>query len=108
MIGVAWRSGYGSRGTMACLSDRNMGVSKGWLRTTSGRVSALRWRIIRDVRLARMWDTLKRVRATVKGTYGDESSEYELVGGTRLSQRRRPARGTRMSQRRRPGACRRR
>jgi hypothetical protein len=49
-------------------------------------------RIKRDERLAGMWDTVKRVRATVKGTYGDDSSEYELVGGTRLSQRRRPAR----------------
>ena len=46
----------------------------------------------RDERLTQMWDALKRVRATVKGAYGDDSSEYELVGGTRLSERRRPAR----------------
>ena len=46
----------------------------------------------RDERLAGMWDTIKRVRATVKGTYGDDSSEYQLVGGTRMSERRRPAR----------------
>src|SRR5690349_8401905 len=46
----------------------------------------------RDERLAGMWDTVKRVRATVKGTYGDDSSEYELVGGTRMSERRRPVR----------------
>jgi hypothetical protein len=39
-----------------------------------------------------MWDALKRVRATVKGVYGDDSSEYDLVGGTRLSERRRPGR----------------
>ena len=46
----------------------------------------------RDERLARTWDTLKRVRATVKGTYGDDSSEYELVGGTRMSEKRRRVR----------------
>ena len=44
----------------------------------------------RDQRLARMWDTVKRVRASVKSTYGDDSSEYKLVGGTRMSERRRP------------------
>jgi len=46
----------------------------------------------RDERFTRMWDTIKRVRATVKGTYGDDSFEYELVGGTRMSERRRPIR----------------
>jgi hypothetical protein len=46
----------------------------------------------RDERLTQMWDALKRVRATVKGVYGDNSSEYDLVGGTRLSERKRPAR----------------
>jgi hypothetical protein len=35
----------------------------------------------RDERLTQMWDALKRVRATVKGVYGDDSSEYKLVGG---------------------------
>ncbi len=46
----------------------------------------------RDERLAQMWDTVKRVRASVKGAYGDDSTEYELVGGTRRSERKRPAR----------------
>jgi hypothetical protein len=46
----------------------------------------------RDERLTQMWDAIKRVRATVKGVYGDDSTEYELVGGTRLSERKRPAR----------------
>jgi hypothetical protein len=44
------------------------------------------------VKLAGIWDRIKRVRATVKGAYGDDSSEYELVGGTRMSERRQPAR----------------
>src|SRR5262245_18542128 len=46
----------------------------------------------RDERFMRIWDTVKRVRATGKGTYGDDSSEYQLVGGTRMSERRRPTR----------------
>lgn len=41
----------------------------------------------RDERLVRMWDTTKRLRATVKGAFGDDSSEYGLVGGTRMKAR---------------------
>ncbi|HJZ47095.1 MAG TPA: hypothetical protein VKE41_08005 [Roseiflexaceae bacterium] len=46
----------------------------------------------RDERLIRIWDVVKRARATVKGAYGDDSSEYELVGGTRVSERKRAGR----------------
>jgi len=46
----------------------------------------------RDERLTGIWETVKRVRATVKGMYGDDSSEYELVGGTRMSERKKAAR----------------
>ena len=46
----------------------------------------------RDDGLVRIWDTIKRVRATVKGAYGDDSSQYELIGGTRRSDRKRAAR----------------
>lgn len=46
----------------------------------------------RDERLCQMWDAVKRVRATVKGIYGDDSSQYDLVGGKRLSERKRPVR----------------
>jgi hypothetical protein len=38
------------------------------------------------------WDKVKRVRAAVKGIYGDDAPEYELVGGTRLSDRKTPRR----------------
>jgi hypothetical protein len=48
----------------------------------------------RDDRHASIWDKVKRVRAAVKGIYGDDSSEYEMVGGTRLSERKSPARKT--------------
>ena len=42
----------------------------------------------RDLLCAGIWDKVKRVRASVRGVYGDDSSQYELVGGTRLSDRR--------------------
>ena len=46
----------------------------------------------RDERLTNVWDTIKRVRSTIKGIYGDDSSEYELVGGTRMSERKKAVR----------------
>lgn len=46
----------------------------------------------RDAVYETMWDKVKRVRAGVKANYGDDSSQYEMVGGTRLSERKSPAR----------------
>ena len=37
---------------------------------------------------ADVWDLLKRLRAGVKAAYGDDSSQYEMMGGTRLSERK--------------------
>jgi hypothetical protein len=34
------------------------------------------------------WDKLKRMRAGVKATFGDDSSQYEMVGCKRLSDRK--------------------
>ena len=34
------------------------------------------------------WDKVKRVRASIKGMYGDDSTQYEMIGGTRLSDRK--------------------
>ena len=36
----------------------------------------------RDELYERMWERTKRVRSAIKGIYGDDSPEYELVGGT--------------------------
>ncbi len=38
--------------------------------------------------LTAMWDKVKRVRSSVKGTYGDDSYQYSLIEGTRTSQRK--------------------
>ncbi len=46
----------------------------------------------REEKLADLWDRLKRVRNGVKAFYGDDSSEYEMVGGTRTSERKSPVR----------------
>jgi hypothetical protein len=46
----------------------------------------------RDALNQSLWDKVKRVRASIKGIYGDDSSEYEMVGGTRLSERKSPTR----------------
>src|SRR5215208_4585518 len=39
-----------------------------------------------------LWDKLKRVRNGVKANYGDDSSQYEMFGGTRRSDRKSPTR----------------
>jgi hypothetical protein len=46
----------------------------------------------RDADFASIWDKVKRVRNGVKANFGDDSSQYEMVGGTRLSERKSPAR----------------
>ena len=46
----------------------------------------------RDALYANIWDKVKRVRAGAKANYGDDSSQYEMMGGTRLSDRKSPVR----------------
>ncbi len=46
----------------------------------------------RDELFLSIWDKVKRVRNGVKANYGDDSSQYEMVGGTRLSERKSPVR----------------
>ena len=48
----------------------------------------------RDTLYTELWDKVKRVRSGVKADYGDDSSQYEMVGGTRRSERKSPARKT--------------
>ena len=35
-----------------------------------------------------LWNIVKRVRAAFKGIFGDDSAQYEMVGGKRLSERK--------------------
>jgi hypothetical protein len=47
----------------------------------------------RDALCQSAWDKVRRVRVVVKGLYGFDSTQYELVGGTRASERK-PTRRT--------------
>jgi hypothetical protein len=42
----------------------------------------------RDAAYGELWKKVKRLRMGVKAIYGDDSSQYEMVGGTRLSERK--------------------
>ena len=42
----------------------------------------------RDALHGAAWDKVKRVRAGVKAAFGDDSSQYEMIGGTRVSDRK--------------------
>ena len=42
----------------------------------------------RDLQQQALWDMVKGGRSAIKGIYGDDSLEYELVGGTRRSDRK--------------------
>lgn len=46
---------------------------------------------------AELWDVIKRIRNGIKGIYGDDSYEFEKVGGTRVSGRKAPTRKTRQA-----------
>ena len=42
----------------------------------------------RDQVYSQSWNYIVRLRAGIKGIYGDDSSQYEMVGGTRRSERK--------------------
>ena len=46
----------------------------------------------RDAVYLSLWDKIKRVYDSVKGYYGDDSSQYEMVGRKRASRRKRRSR----------------
>jgi len=49
-----------------------------------------------DDRKQRLHDFTLRIQAAVKAVYGPDSSEFELVGGLRRSDRKRPVRTTKV------------
>ena len=42
----------------------------------------------RDALHLSLWDKVKRIRAGIKAAFGDDSSQYEMIGGTRTSDRK--------------------
>jgi len=57
-------------------------------RILSLKIELIRLRRERDEQLIALWDKVKRARVGMRSFYGDDSSEYEMVGGTRLSDRK--------------------
>lgn len=56
-------------------------------------ITALEARLInlrnqRDEAYSAGWRSITRMRAGIKAIYGDDSSEYEIAGGTRRSERK--------------------
>ena len=51
-------------------------------------------RTLRDAQLKALWDKVKRARNSIKGSFGDDSSQYKMIGGTRLSERKSTRRKT--------------
>ena len=50
--------------------------------------------MLRNTRSAQtdeLWNIAVRARAGIKGYFGDDSNQYELAGGTRVSERKRRA-----------------
>jgi hypothetical protein len=45
-------------------------------------------RLQREALALAIWEKVKRVRASVRGIYGDDSIQYEHVGGTRMSEKK--------------------
>ncbi len=67
------------------------------VRALYAQISSLETQLIdlrnqRDSLTLSVWDRLKRVRTGVKSLFGDDSSQYEMVGGTRISERKHPTR----------------
>jgi predicted transcriptional regulator len=42
----------------------------------------------RDALHATIWDHVKRMRSMIKAVYGDDSEQYQMAGGTRMSDRK--------------------
>ena len=60
------------------------------IRSLESRLTDLRNQ--RDDLYQETWDIVKRVRLGVRFIFGDDSSQYEMVGGTRASERKSPRR----------------
>ena len=95
-IAVAWEQ-IGATITFGNFSNRafnheimQAGVIEGRIKEAELQLAALRNE--RDALYLSLWDKVKRVYAGVKANYGDDSSQYEMVGRTPASKRKRRAR----------------
>ena len=56
------------------------------------KITLINLRNQRDEAVLAVWDKVKRVRSGIKGLYGDDSTQYEIAGGTRRSEKKKPRR----------------
>jgi hypothetical protein len=59
---------------------------EGSLATLEAQLTELRDQ--RDALCEAAWDKVKRARAGVKAAFGDDSTQYNIIGGTRVSDRK--------------------
>ena len=73
---------------LASLQDQldSVGPLEGEIVTLEAKLTNMRNE--RDAAYESIWDQAKRARMGIKVIYGDDSSQYEMVGGTRLSDRK--------------------
>jgi hypothetical protein len=84
---------FGSVTNTAITADLNQAeVIESQIRNAELQLAALRNQ--RDAVYFSLWDKLKRVYAGVKANYGDDSTEYEMVGRTRANKKKRRSRKT--------------
>ena len=63
------------------------------IRTIEGSLATLEAQLTemrdqRDALCEAAWDKVKRARAGVKAAFGDDSTQYNMIGGTRISDRK--------------------
>ena len=74
--------------TLADLEASMDRVSETYARLDSLDAQITELRNQRDAAGEDLWDRVKRVRTGVKAVFGDNSSEYEVIGGTRMGDRK--------------------
>jgi hypothetical protein len=95
-IATAWEQ-IGTDETIGSVPHRDFtadimqaGIIEAQIREAEIKLSALRNE--RDAHYLCLWGKVKRVYDSVKGIYGDDSSQYEMVGRTPASKRKRRSR----------------
>jgi hypothetical protein len=78
---------FGTLNIAALVMDLNhIRTVEGTLATLEAQLTEMRDQ--RDEVCESAWDKVKRVRAGVKATFGDDSTQYNMIGGTRISDRK--------------------
>ncbi len=78
---------FGTLNMGALATDiKNILTVEGSLATLEAQLTEIRDQ--RDDFCGAAWDKVKRVRAGVKANFGDDSTQYNMIGGTRVSDRK--------------------